>query len=85
MNVYKINMSFDDEGLEDGIGWMDTHLVHEEEYNNKELQEIMYQAKLYSKETFNEITLESIEETFIKLYGFKKLNINASVDFNEEL
>ncbi|MGL5328465.1 MAG: hypothetical protein ACRDD7_04290 [Peptostreptococcaceae bacterium] len=85
MNVYKISMSFDDEGLEDGIGWIDTYLVHEEEYDKKEFQEIMHQVKLYNKETFNELELSTVEDTFIKLYGFKKLNIRAEVDFHEDL
>lgn len=84
MNIYKLNMSYDDEGMEDGIGWDNEILMHKEKYTDKEFSEICNMAKKQCKKEHGEVLLDGMVEILIEYFGFKQLETSASFDFHEE-
>ena len=84
MNFYKLSMSYDDEGMEDGIGWDSEILMHKNKYSKDEFNEICKMAKIKSKEEYNEVLLHNMVEILIKYFGFEGMEITSSFDFHEE-
>lgn len=84
MNIYRLNMSYDDENMEDGIGWDNEILTHEIKYTIKEFIEICNMARIKSREEYNEVLLHNMTEILVKYFGFKEINTIASFDFHEE-
>ena len=84
MNIYKLNMSYDDEGMEDGIGWDCEVLTHENKYTSEEFREICNMARIKSREEYGEVLLYNVTEVLVKDFGFKEIEFAASFDFHEE-
>ena len=84
MNIYKLNMSYDDDNMEDGVGWDNEILTHENKYTKEEFRDICNMARIKSREEYNELLLYSMVEILIKYFGFKKVNFTTSFDFHEE-
>lgn len=84
MNFYRISMSFDDEGLEDGIGWDNEILMHEKKYTKDEFQLLCKETMNKSRDEFKEVILYHVTKILKRDYGFKELEITSSFDFHEE-
>lgn len=84
MNFYRLNMSYDDEDMEDSIGWDNEILVHKEKYTEDAFAEICEMARIKCREEHGEVLLYNMVEMLTKYFGFKKLEVSASFDFHEE-
>lgn len=84
MNFYRLNMSYDDEGMEDGIGWDNEILVHEEKYTKEEFENICNEAKEKCRKEFNEVLLYDMVKVLKRDYNFVELEISEFFDFHEE-
>lgn len=84
MNFYRLNMSYNDEGMEDGIGWDNEILMHKEKYTKEEFENICNMARKKCKEEHGEVLLDIMTEILIEYFGFKQLETSASFDFHEE-
>lgn len=84
MNFYRLNMSYDDEGMEDGIGWDNEILMHKEKYTKEEFSEICNMAKEKCRKEFNEVLLSDMVEVLKRDYDFVELKISEFFDFHEE-
>ena len=45
MNVYKLIAMFEEEGLEDGVGWDNEYLTHPNKYSKEEFKNICEKNK----------------------------------------
>ncbi len=84
MNVYKLSMMFEEEGLKDGVGWDNEYLTHPNKYNKEEFENICNKAKEICKEKYNEVLNYTMVKVLKEEFGFSGLNILATYDYEEE-
>lgn len=83
MNIYRLNMMFEEEGLEDGVGWDNEYLTHSKKYTKEEFKDICEQAKKICKNEFNEVLNYTMVNVLKDRFGFSDLNIIATYDYEE--
>ncbi|MDM0528459.1 hypothetical protein QTH49_13440 [Clostridium perfringens] len=84
MNVYKLSMVFEDDNLEDGIGWENEYLVHAVWYSQEEFEDICEKAKEICKEKYNEVLNYTMMIVLKEHFGFSSLNVMATYNYEEE-
>lgn len=78
-------MSYENEDLEDGLGWDNEYLSHENRYSSKEFNGICEEAKEISKNRYNEVCLYNMLLILKGDFGFKKLEVESYYEFEEEV
>lgn len=80
-HAYKINMSFEDEGMEEGIGRDSSYVCSLKEYTNEEFTEICKKAlkNVEDKHDSNDISL--LVDELEKNFGFTYLRATAFFDY----
>lgn len=84
MNVYKLIAMFEEEGLEDGVGWDNEYLTHPNKYSKEEFKNICEKTKEICKEKYKEDLIYTMVKVLKEEFGFSDLNILATYDYAEE-
>ena len=83
MNIYRLNMMFEDESLEDGVGWDNEYLLHSEKYSEEEFNSICEQAKEICKNEFHEVLNYTMVNVLKDRFGFSDLDVTATYNYEE--
>ncbi|EPB8173200.1 hypothetical protein ACRTAL_002377 [Clostridium perfringens] len=84
MNVYKLSMMFEEEGLEDGVGWDNEYLTNPKIYTKEEFVDICNKAKEICRNKYGEVLNYTMVKVLKEEFGFLGLNILATYDYEEE-
>lgn len=83
MYNYKLEMSYENDSLNDGVGLDVFYLTHNNKYSTQEFEEICKKASMESMTIYNELTLYTLVKVLKEKYGFKGIMIEASFGFEE--